>query len=234
VISARMKKATKPLGMKSANTLYGQSICPDEINNEKGTLADLLEVFPLGGIGGPPFVGQTGFKAFSHHVPDGGNIFMLFGPHIGISDAGEVGKYLRRGQKHHSTACGALCAAYNSCCDGKFGPEYHDPVDLQQNWLRDSLAPACPQIQKASNPMAALAVHSYEMVEKKIMAIVDNEFGPGYLVLLGGVQINMPMPYEDHFMPLYFKAHKAGAEPIDLISFFDIDIHAQEMVGQQD
>ena len=62
-------------GMTPENTIYGQSICPDEINNEKGDLADIMkeywgEVFPMGGIGGAPFVGKTGFMAFSHHVPD--------------------------------------------------------------------------------------------------------------------------------------------------------------------
>ena len=28
------------------------------------------ECFPMGGIGGAPFVGKTGFGAFSAHVPD--------------------------------------------------------------------------------------------------------------------------------------------------------------------
>ena len=65
--------------MDGDNTIYGQSICPDEINNEKGDLADIMkeywgEVFPMGGIGGAPFVGKTGFGAFSHHVPEGGKV----------------------------------------------------------------------------------------------------------------------------------------------------------------
>ena len=62
-------------GLGGENTIYGQSICPDEINNEKGGLADLMkeywgEVFPMGGIGGSPYVGKTGFGAFASHVPD--------------------------------------------------------------------------------------------------------------------------------------------------------------------
>ena len=100
-------------GLTAENTIYGQSICPDEINNEKGDLATLMadhwgECFPMGGIGGAPFVGKTGFGAFSHHVPDDGHIIILFGPHIAISDEGELGKYLREGQVHESTACGAV------------------------------------------------------------------------------------------------------------------------------
>ena len=69
-------KSLDPLfGLTPQNTIYGQSICPDEINNEKGDLASMMgdywgECFPLGGIGGAPFVGKTGFAAFSHHVPE--------------------------------------------------------------------------------------------------------------------------------------------------------------------
>lgn len=33
-------------------------------------------------------------------VPDDGNIFILFGPHIAISETGELGKYKRIGQKY--------------------------------------------------------------------------------------------------------------------------------------
>ena len=31
----------------------------------------LAQVFHMGGLGGIPFTGKTGFAAFSHHVPDG-------------------------------------------------------------------------------------------------------------------------------------------------------------------
>lgn len=87
------------------NALFGTSICADEINSESGDMADQLrsyfgKVFPMGGIGGAPFAGKTGFAAFSHHVPDGGHVVILFGPHVGISEHGEVGKYHRVGQEH--------------------------------------------------------------------------------------------------------------------------------------
>jgi hypothetical protein len=50
--------------------LYAQSVCPDEINHENGDLPQLLahymgEVFHLGGLGGIPFSGKTGFAAYS-------------------------------------------------------------------------------------------------------------------------------------------------------------------------
>lgn len=48
------------------------------------------------------------------------------------------------------------------------------------------------------------------------MFIVSNhDFGPGKLVLLGGVQINMPDGYEDQFEPLCFQEGPA-AEGVSL------------------
>lgn len=44
----------------------------DEINHEEGDITCLLksfwgECFYLGGLGGVPFVGHTGFGAYAHH-----------------------------------------------------------------------------------------------------------------------------------------------------------------------
>ena len=74
-------KVLKHLGCDGENTLFAQSLCPDEINHAKGDLADIFhdymgEVFHLGGLAGVPFTGKTGFAAYSHHVSEGsdGNI----------------------------------------------------------------------------------------------------------------------------------------------------------------
>ncbi len=95
---ARSSKILENLGFTPENTLFGSSICPDEINNELGDLANLLyskwgEEFPMGGLAGIPFVGPTGYNAFSHHVPENGNILLLFGPHVSISSKGKIGFY---------------------------------------------------------------------------------------------------------------------------------------------
>ena len=74
-----MNRALKVLlahGINSDNTLFAQSVCPDEINHEVGDITSLLtrhlgEVFHMGGLAGVPFTGKTGFAAFSHHVPKG-------------------------------------------------------------------------------------------------------------------------------------------------------------------
>jgi len=212
------------------NTLFGSSICPDEINNEKGSLADVLkeywgEVFPLGGISGAPFVGKTGFKAFSHHVPDDGNVLVLFGPHVAISEAGEVGKYLRFGQQNESTACGAVIGAYHAATNslGKDDEDEFDEADMQMAWIKAQLAPHVETIGKQQIPMGALAYQAFEMVKAKINKIVNNDFGSGYLALVGGIQINVPRPCLDHFLPLTFEVRRRREVSQNHVNAFSLD-----------
>jgi len=141
-------------GMGRSNTIYAQSLCADEINSDKGHLGRLLteyyygRVFPLGGIGGAPYGGKTGFAAFSHHVPDGGNVFVLFGPHIGFSPQGEPGKFLRNGQHSLSTSCGALCAAYSQCLQGACLPikKTWSSPGFVKNWVPSATTSKKPAI----------------------------------------------------------------------------------------
>jgi len=226
--SAVMAKALFPLwwkyGMTKSNTIYGQSLCADEINSDKGHLGRLLtehyykRVFPLGGIGGAPYGGKTGFAAFSHHVPDGGNVFILFGPHIGFSPEGEPGKFLRNGQGALSTSCGALCAAYSQCTSGGMSA---DPKDMEQSWLREKLGPKCKDIKESSNPMVELALQAYKVIEEEILSIVNTGFGTGNLVLLGGIQINMPYGMPGYFKPMHFSIRAQGRDPVNLMSVFE-------------
>ena len=55
--------------------------------------------------------------------------------------------------------------------------------------------------------MAQLAKSLYDVVEKQMLSIINSDFGSptSKLTILGGVQINMPSPYEDFFLPLFFK-----------------------------
>ena len=51
---------------------------------------------------------------------------------------------------------------------------------------------------------------------------MDIEFGRNYghngrLIILGGVQINMPRPMPDFFMPIKFEIRQHGKDTIDLM-----------------
>ena len=125
------------LGFTDDNTLFADCSCPDEINhNDVGEDITSLfqhrwgEIFPLSGIGGLPFVGKTGWAAFSSHTPKDGNIMILFAPHVGVDCDGNVGKVHRPGIKDTTTACGAAVGAYNAVVAdntvGDFRNGYHD------------------------------------------------------------------------------------------------------------
>jgi hypothetical protein len=160
-------------------------------------------------------VGKTGFTAFSHHVPDDGHVVILFGPHVAISEAGELGKYLRHGQHKHSTACGAVLAAYNAALSGDLGE--FDAHDVQQSFLKDRISKKLGSIGAAENPLRALMYEAYYCVEEALKKIVNHNFGSGRLVLIGGIQINLPEPYEDHFLPLKFEVSSKSEGPVDLM-----------------
>ena len=111
--------ALREYGFTPESTIFGQSICPDEVNYLKGGFCYKMsdywgESFPMGGIGGAPFVGTAGFQAFSQHIPDDGNMLVLFGVHVAISENGELGKIVLKGQHEETTCCGPVMAAYEA------------------------------------------------------------------------------------------------------------------------
>jgi hypothetical protein len=222
-------------GFTPETTLLSTSFCPDEINNHRHSLATEMrnyygQVFPMGGIGGAPYVGETGFKAFSSHVRNNGDIIVVFGPHTGITMEGEVGKYWRVGQKGLSASCGAVIGAYNACLN--CNPESlfdFDEDDMQMSEIKREFTPQVEQLSLTENPMVACAYQAYEMVKDRILRIVNTNFGDGRLVLIGGIQLNMPRShYSDHFLPLMFEVHQASKEPINLLERFT------NMTTQQD
>merc|ERR550532_3914916 len=146
------------------NTIYGESTCPDEINHMDCSLGSYLqqdwgECFQMGGIGGCPYVGQTGYETLISHAPDDGNVIILFGPHVGIAPNGEVGKYLRIGQSKVSTACGAAIAAFNAGKSGDLSDQ--GDQDVQQSMLKKRLGSQAAEIAKCDEPMVELAKRAY-------------------------------------------------------------------------
>jgi len=55
------------------------------------------EVFILGGLAGFPFTGNAGWAQLIDQVPDNGNIFVLYGPHMGVDAEAKFGKVRRPG-----------------------------------------------------------------------------------------------------------------------------------------
>ena len=167
-------------GFTDDNTLYTDSSCPDEINHDSPgeDITSIFqarwgEIFPLGGLAGFPFTGKTGWHAFSSHCPKDGNIVILFAPHVGVSNQGEVGKVAREGQESCSSACGAAIGALAAtkadpnCTDFQSGY-----LDHQMDCIKHLLAPYTTEISQAENEQAALVYKMYDILEKYIEDII--------------------------------------------------------------
>jgi hypothetical protein len=224
---AKVAAVLPKYGFDDDNTLFAQSVCPDEINHEEGDITDLFtkhlgEVFHMGGLGGLPFTGKTGFGAFSHHVPDNGHCFVLMAPHIGISEAHELGMYTRDGQSCSGAACGAAGGALKHCYSGKPIPSLtEDPSDYQMNFIIHAVNDKMDQImcKSTNNEQQASLAHEVWGISKDMLDnVVSTNFGSdkSKLMLLTGIQINMPRPHNDYFQPLTFEVHMKDGTVIDL------------------
>merc|ERR1719410_1222513 len=161
-------------GFTQKNTLYGQSLGADEANHVAGELVDQMRhcwghVFNLGGVGGIPFVGKTGFTAFSHHVPDNGNLFVLYAANIGISPKGELGKILRDGQNKLSTCPASAVAAYKVGLGQSSSQSQDDmPSHDMMKHLEKALAGRSRAISQADNPMQELALQMFDIADQNM------------------------------------------------------------------
>lgn len=155
----------------------------------------------MGGLAGIPFIGKVGYGAFAKHVPEQGNLVILFSPHIGITTDGQFGKFSRMGQSDNDNACGAAIAALNWLQKNEWEPqEDKDAVvrvpdgtesfDYQFVYIREALKPYYKEIVASEEPMAELSYAMYSISEKYIGQIV--EAIPSVKVfVIGGVQINV-------------------------------------------
>lgn len=205
-------------GFTRENTIVGTSTCPDEINRTVTRFSEHYgeEQFPLGGLTGFPFRGITGFGAYSHHAPDGGNLLIVFGPHVGISDAGELGKVSRKGQPHESTACGAALAFLNKyqtavSKGGVYVPQPH-PHDTEQHAIETMLIPHGERILNAQNPVRELVEVNYELIDGAIVARVTEltHHFSGKIALVGGIMINTSLGQPNYFEPRRLEIHQSG------------------------
>mmetsp|Transcript_68358 Transcript_68358/g.154778 ORF Transcript_68358/g.154778 Transcript_68358/m.154778 type:complete len:489 (-) Transcript_68358:96-1562(-) len=209
-------------GFDPSSVRYAQSLCPDEINFRRNSISQQMvehwgEAFSMGGISGAPFVGKAGFVHFIARSPVDGNVIVFFGPHTSISPDGQVGKSTEVDNDVSGDSCSACITALQQCLDG----EESDPDDVQHSWIRSQLAPHAEKIAAANCPLAALAYQSYDMVQQKLFSVVGDDFGSRNIALVGGIQLNMPDGYEDHFMPMHFQVHRPGQEPQDHMNTFN-------------
>ncbi|MEM9673578.1 MAG: hypothetical protein AAF992_13380 [Bacteroidota bacterium] len=185
-----------------SKALMATSVCSDDINVPSTTFFNVLfGPFIMGGLGGLPFAGQTGMTAFAHHIPDDGSAFIFYGPHIGATLEGDLGKMYRPRQEQKGNSCGALMLALSRLQDGAYKPILNEE-DYQQMKLEESLLLYREQILDSDNPEKAITEATYEIIDKKVheyLKSCKDEFHVDKVTLLGGIIINTDYGLDDYF-----------------------------------
>lgn len=197
-------------GLDVSKMLLATSVCSDDINVPSTTFFNVLfGPFVMGGLGGLPFVGETGMTAYAHHIPDNGSAFIFYGPHIGVTLEGELGRMYRPRMEQPGNSCGALMLALNRFqSDPAYTPVIRDD-DYQQMMLEQSLLSAKEEIIRAENPAKRITEITYEVIDKKIHDYIEtckDEFHADKIVLLGGIIINTDYGLDDYFDAKNFEA----------------------------
>ena len=185
-----------------SKALMATSLCSDDINVPSTMIFNVLfGPFIMGGLGGLPFAGQTGMTAFAHHIPDDGSAFIFYGPHIGATLEGDLGKMYRPRQDHKGNSCGALMLALSRFQGGDYKPVLKEE-DYQQMKLEESLLPYQERILASDNPEKAITEAAYEIIDKKVHEYLKDckdEFHVDKVTLLGGIIINTDYGLDDYF-----------------------------------
>jgi hypothetical protein len=185
-------------------TLFATSICSDDANFSADFSKILSRPFVMGGLGGLPYTGITGMVAYAHHIPDNGNAFIFYGPHIGFNGTGEIGRMRRPGQSHDTNSCGALMLALDRLITEDHEEVYvplSSELDFQQTMLERSMMPFKHTIVHSENPKLEITLHTYNVIDKmlkKFISIAKNEFHCEKIILLGGIIINTDPELPDY------------------------------------
>ena len=201
-------------GYHGENTLLATSLCCDELARQ---LEDDFNGiygnnFNLGGLAGFPFAGKTGFGAMAAHIPDDGFCVVVYGPHVGISADGTVGKVERSGIALVDTCCGSAVAAsgyVDAIMSGTkpMSTSIQTFLDFQQQGVQELILPHGKRLADAENRMVELPYALYDSQDVLLSEIVNTlstSIKRG-LTMLGGIQINTGPDTPDYFVPLKFQ-----------------------------
>jgi hypothetical protein len=211
-------------GFSGANTLLATSLCCDELARRLED--DFNKVygnnFNLGGLSGFPFAGNTGFGAMAAHIPDDGYCLLVYGPHVGVSADGTVGKVERDGIALIDTCCGSAVAASNylkGITEGgaKITTAIQQFSDFQQGAVQELILPHGKRLADADNRMIELPYALYDSQDLLMQDIVLTGAGGTKkgLALLGGIQINTGPTTQDYFHPLRFDYMNSKGEVVE-------------------
>lgn len=242
IVAAKVENALSPRKFTKQSTLFGTCVCPDEINNKPGkslpaalqnAMTDLNGVFHLGGLAGLPYMGPSGMKAFLSHTPSNGKVFIMYGPHVGITDEGVVGSVERLGKTSATLDCDTTLNALKVAQTGGAKATKEDAKkakvrspDKREEYIVAKLRTALDSKQASNlskDDLPAFATYKmFDLVRGQIMkqlqASLKDEWDANIdeIVLLGGIIVNRGQltgsiePREDYFEPLVFDSYSGA------------------------
>ncbi len=163
------------------------------------------ENFDLAGLGGYPSAGITGFRAYASHVPDGGNLLVFYGSHVGLSQAGTLGVARRPGVSRDTSSCGAVLSFLEKLVRDPHYTPSPDPLDAEQAALECGLMSLADRILEAADRIAAVTECTYRVIDARLGDIVAGSGYRGTLAPLGGITVNTPGDAPDAFVPRRFE-----------------------------
>lgn len=134
------------------------------------------------------------------HIPDDGNCVLVYGPHVGVDNDGNVGKIDRRGKSKSGTCCGSAVAATKYLQQvvsgqGDIMPPPSAALDAQQTFVSNFLLPYASEITESREPMVTLPYVTFRPIDnmmKNIVAKASSKVGEnGKIAMLGGLQVRM-------------------------------------------
>ena len=184
--------------------IVATSVCSDEINRSMtdpeypGLSRDR---FQLGGLAGYPFTGVTGLKAFASHIPDNGFAVIFYGPHIGISGDGTVGKVCRHHQDHTTSSCAALHMTIQHYLEPSSG-ELEDSLDHQELEIIRKLEEHRDEIAQSPEPLLTATTYFYDVIDQRLQELFErakDSFKGIRVAWIGGITINTDYGKPDWF-----------------------------------
>lgn len=191
-------------GFILSRTVWGTSICSDEVNNSLNIFSRLFVgpgPFRFGGISGLPFTGKTGVMAFASHIPEKGGAFILYGPHVGVSSDGVIGEINRQRQNNNSTCCGSLIAGL-STIENTPSVEANPTSDYQQSRVAKMLQAEKSHILAADNQVKEVTERAYHHIHEELKDLIydcKDALKGTKIYLMGGIVINTDWDKEDWF-----------------------------------
>jgi hypothetical protein len=145
VSALRFAEATKEFiktqGYNYKDVLLSTDVCSDDVNaiESIGNLgqtsaqqSSFLGPFFGAGLAGYPHTGVLGLQAWASHITANGALFLINTPHIGISQAGNVGRMWRKGKTQAESltdnTCGAVATAAIWVIGSAVAPVYNTGV----------------------------------------------------------------------------------------------------------